>query len=191
MSDGPFRNSKLPKWWKGFGEAVHNDAVDDDERRGRAAHGLLKDILTDDAVSVIAELLAFANRPQLEIDPASTAERIFDNHQKGPFVDLLQRELAYQLGHNQPPKEALSEAMAGAVRDQISEVKNRFQEESIHLAEAGDMKREQCETGVERANKIFGALDVDAICDAVFAGNKNAFKNAVSKKQGLDEGPGL
>jgi hypothetical protein len=191
MSDGPFKNSKLPKWWKGFGEAVHNDAVDDEERCARASHAVIKDVLTEDTQAVIVALQAFAALQQLEIDPASTIERIFDNHQKGPFVDRLQRELAFQLNQKKPPKEALSQAMAEALRDQVSQVKNRFQEECIHLAEAGDMNREQSEVGVERANKIFDRLVVDDIRDAVFTGNKNAFKNAVPKKEGLDEGPGL
>ena len=47
MSDGPFKNTKLSSWWKGYMEALVSDAVNDEERLAEAAHAVLGDILTN------------------------------------------------------------------------------------------------------------------------------------------------
>jgi len=44
---------------------------------------------------------------------------------------------------------------------------------------------------VTEANAAFDALSKNEICDALRAGDKNTFKGAVSRKEGVDEGPDL
>lgn len=191
MTDGPFKNSELPRLWKRFGEAVLNQAVDDDERCARAARAVLGDLSTEDTESLVSKLQDITEQQQLDLDTASVVESIFDNHAKTPFADLLQKELIFRLRQNVSPKEALSQAIEECVRGHISDAKNRFHEECIHRVETTDMAQSDCDSAVYRANKILDSLVGKEICDAVAAGNKNAFKKEAAKKAGLDEGPDL
>lgn len=192
MSDGPFKNSKLPKCWRRFGDAVRNDAVDDDERCARGSHAVLNDVLSaDTANALMGDLQSFASREQLDMEPIAAVEKIFDRYGKTPFFDLLQRELVFQLSKKIPPMDALPQAMMNALQGDISESKNRFQEECIHLAEAGEMTHAERDISIERANAVFARLDVNEICDAVFDGKKNVFRKKYGNKEGLYEGPDM
>lgn len=191
MSDGPFKNRKLPRWWKGYMEALANDAVSAEERCAEAAHAVLGDVLANDTKALFSDLQAFADRQQLDFDTVSSAEGIFDSHAKTPFADLLQKEMVYRLAHNEAPDAAFADGMAEAVRGQIEEARTRSQEECIHAADVGEMKQDACDCALERTSADFSKLSVAEICDAAFAGNKKAFRNAIGKQEGLEEGPDL
>lgn len=191
MSDGPFRNLKLGNRWKRFAEAVQNDAVDASERRALALDALVHEILTDSNQALLADLQAHVRREQLDFDPLSSAESIFNGHSKTPFADILQKELAFRLSEQKQANSALDQAIEASVRDHISEVRNRIEEECIRARESGEMQQDQFDQTVTQASAIFDSLAPDEICDALRAGDKKAFKDAVSKKDGLDEGPSL
>jgi hypothetical protein len=53
------------------------------------------------------------------------------------------------------------------------------------------MREDQFQRALKGANAAFDALAKDKICDALCAGDKDAFRSAVSKQQGVDEGPAL
>ena len=53
------------------------------------------------------------------------------------------------------------------------------------------MTHDQYDRTVTRANAAFGELSESDVCDALHAGDKNAFQRDVSKKTGLDDGPSL
>jgi len=191
MSDGPFKNTKLPRWWKGYMEAVANDAVSAEERCAQAAHAVLGDVLSNDAQALFSDLQAFANRQQLDFDAVSSAERIFDSHAKTPFADLLQKEMVYRLARNEAPDAAFAKGMEEAVRGQIEVARTRSQEECIHAADVGDMKQDAFDRAVERTSADFSKLNAADICDAALTGDKKVFKNAIGKQEGLEEGPDL
>src|SRR5712675_3052091 len=98
MTDGPFNNLKLGSCWKRFTEAVQNDAVDKAERCALASHALVREILTDETRTLLADLRAYGHQEQLDINPLSSVENIFNGHNKTPFADTLQKELAFRLG---------------------------------------------------------------------------------------------
>lgn len=191
MSDGPFKNAKLPRWWKGYMDALGNEAVSVEERYSEAAHAVLGDVLADDIQTLFSDLQAFADRQQLDLDTVSSAESIFDSHAKTPFADLLQKEMLYRLANKEAPDEAFANGMAEAVRGQIEEARTRSQEECIHAADVGDMNQDACDRAVERTSADFSQLSVAEICDAALAGDKKAFRNAIGKQESLEEGPDL
>lgn len=190
MSDGPFKNLKLNKRWKRFAEAVQNDAFDRAECCAMASNALVHEILTDGVQTLLADLQDYASLKQLDLDPLSSIESIFNVHMKTPFTDTLQKEVALCLCEA-APSDAARQALKAAVTEQISEAMNRVEEECIRAREAGEMWQDQFQLTVKQARATFNALDINGICEALLAGNKNAFKNAVSKKVGLEEGPPL
>ena len=191
MTDGPFKNLKLARDWKRFAEAAHNDAVDIAQRCALAAHALLGEILTEDTQALLNDLLAYQRQPQLDMDPWSSVESIFDNHSKTAFSDTLRREMAFRLGDGMAPGAAIGEALEASVDDQIGKARNRIQEECIHARETGEIRQGQLERTITRANEAFDTMSGDDICDALRAGDHNAFKKPALKRKGLDEGPGL
>jgi hypothetical protein len=191
MTDGPFKNLRLGIHWKRFAEAVQNDAVDSTERCALGSDALIRDILTDDTRALLRDLQSYVNQDQLEFDPLSSVESIFDGHSKSPFADTFQKELVFRLSGRISPDIAIRKALESSVSDQISKAANRIEEECIRARETGEMWRDQFDCTVVQARKTFDALARSEICDALLAGNKYAFKCAVSKRHGLDEGPRL
>jgi len=191
MTDGPFNNLKLGSCWKRFAEAVQNDAVDKAARCALASHALVREILTDETKALLADLHAFGRHEQLDIDPLSSVESIFNGHNKTPFADTLQKELAFRLNEQMPPDAAIEQALEATVSDQIGEARSRIEEECIRARDSGEMRQDQFDRTVTEANAAFDALSKNEICDALRAGDKNTFKGAVSRKEGVDEGPDL
>lgn len=191
MSDGPFKNLRLGSRWKRFAEAVQNDAVAQASRCALASDALVREILTDGTRTLLADLHAYCDRQQLDLDPLASVERIFDDHSKTSFTDTLHRELAFRVNEQLPPPIAIGQALEAAVGQQIREAKSRIEEECIRACESREMMPEQLDRTVTQANAALDDLAQDEICNALRADNKNAFKDAVLKKEGLDEGPDL
>lgn len=191
MSDGPFKNLKLCRRWKRFVEAVQNDAFGSNECCALASDALVREILTDDVQPLLADLQAYARREQLDFDPLSSVESIFNGHSKMPFADTLQKEVVFRLSELIAPSNALWQALDASVSNQISVVRNRIEEECIRAREVGEMRQDQFDYTVTQASATFDLLARNKICEALLAGDKKAFKGAVSKKKGLDEGPCL
>lgn len=191
MTDGPFKNLKLSSRWKRFAEAVQNDAVDRAARCALASDALVREILTDETQALLTDLHAYGRQEQLDIDPLSSIESIFNGHSRTPFADTLQKELAFRLSEQMPPDAAIDKALEASVGDHICEARNRIEEECIRARESGEMRQDQFDRTVTQASAAFDALAKNEICNALRAGDKNAFKDATSKKEGLDEGPDL
>ena len=191
MPDGPFNNLKLGRRWNRFAATLDIDAADDSEQRALASDAILNDILTEDFQPLLTDLREYERRPQLDLDPLSSVESIFRSRSKTAFSDTFQKELSSQLGHQMTPDRAIGQALDVSVDYQIRKAKNRIQEECIRLRESREMRREQFDRTVTRANAVFDTLPKGDICNALRAGDKNAFKNAVSKRKGVDEGPSL
>lgn len=192
MSDGPFKNLKLGKRWKLFAEAVQNDAFDSAERCALASDALVREILTDNVKALLIELQAYAGRVQLDFATTlSCIEDIFNRHSKTSFTDTLQKEVAFRVSEHMVLPDAIKQAVSAAVREQISEVKSRIIEECICKRDFGGMWQDQFNRTVRESSAILNDLATDEICDALLARNKKAFKAAVSKKVGLDEGVSL
>lgn len=191
MSDGPFNNLKLNRRWKRFVEVVQNPAFDRAVCCALASDALVREILTDGVKVLVADLLAFASQEQLVFDPLSPVDSIFDVHAKTPFADTLQKEIAFCLSQEVAPINAVQLALEATVTEQIHEARNRIEEECIRALEVGDMSQDKFFQTVSQAGAIFDSLNTNEVCDALLAGNKSAFKNAVSKKIDIDEGPSL
>lgn len=191
MSDGPFKNLKLGRHWKRFAEAVQNYAYTSAECSALAKNALLQEILTQDLKALLTELKDFASQVQLDLDALSAVEEIFSRHQKTSFADTLQKEVACRLSDQMPLADAIKQAVEAAVTEQKCEAKSRIVEECILSRDFEGMWQDQFNRTVRESSAIFNGLATNEICEAIFAGNNNAFKAAVSKKAGLDEGVSL
>lgn len=191
MSDGPFKNLKLNKHWKKFAKTAYNDAFDQVECRAMASHAIVNDILTDSFRGLLSALKSYATQNQMDIDPLSSIERIFNEHSKDQFADTLQKEMAYRLNNNCIHSETLEQALGASVDEQLNITRTRIQEECIHSCEMGEIKQGQRDRTIDRINTVFESLDRQNIGEAILACNKLFFKRAVTKKDGLDDGPSL
>lgn len=191
MSDGPFKNLNLGKHWKRFADAVHNEAFNNSECCAMASHALMQELLTDNVSAIFAVLRDYTNQKQLDIDPSDTVKSIFNDHMNTPFCDTLQKQIVFRLNDQVSPADAVQQALEESVSKHTNDVRNRIVDECISAREAGAIRQEQFSISVSNINSVFDALEKDKVCNALLDGKKNAFKAAVSKKQGLDEGPPL
>ena len=191
MTDGPFKNMELGHRWKRFAEAVHNDAVDQTERIALASNNIARELCISDNIATLKDLEAYTQQGQRDLDPVSSVQAIFEKHPKSSFNDRLQKELIYRLGDGVQVEVALPDAVKASVTSHIGETKNRLQEECIRLREEKELGAEKCQSTIEESNITFDAVNIPAICDAIYEGDKKAFKAATNKKEGLDQGPRL
>ena len=131
MTDGPFRNLKLGSGWKRLADAAQNDASSTTECGLLATDGLVRHLATKENSAAVQELEAYTQQPQLDFDPRATIEEIFDAYEKTPFLDTLKKELLYRIADGTPPAEALDRALDAAVKEEVGEARNRFEEECI------------------------------------------------------------
>tara|TARA_R110000787_G_scaffold61094_1_gene138513 strand:+ start:688 stop:1263 length:576 start_codon:yes stop_codon:yes gene_type:complete len=191
MTDGPFKNMKLGSRWKRLAEAVQNDAVDQSECTALANDTIVRELVTPANNAILSDLEAYAGRDQMDFDPISSVEAVFEQHPKTPFNDQLQKELTYRLSDGVPVGSALSDAVEASATSHIGETRNRFQEECLRLREAKELSTDKCRSTIDKVNATFDAVDIPGLCKAVREGDKNAFKATTNKKDGLDEGPSL
>lgn len=189
MTDGPFRNAELSSRWKRFGQDLVSDAVSAEERTTRACHSMIGDVDMKAFSPLFGNLKAHAARTQMELDPVPAVEMIFESYPTSTLADTLQRHLIANLRNQLHIDEALGRSLESTVSEWIDTTKNRFDEQCIRARELGDMKREDYHKGIERNRETFAAIKPNELCDALASGNKNAFRQAVQKKAGVDEGP--
>ena len=189
MTDGPFRNAELNSRWKRYGQDLVSDAVSAEERAMQACHSMIGDIDIQAFSPLLGDLKAHVERTQMDLDPAPVVERIFESHPTSPLADALQRHLIANLRDQIPIDQALNRSLESMAKDWIDTTKNRLDEECIRARELGDMKREDYHKSMARNHETFAAIKPEALYDALAAGNKSAFRQAVKKKAGVDEGP--
>lgn len=189
MTDGPFRNAELSSRWKRYGQDLVSDAVSPEERTTQACHSMIGDLDMKAFSPLFGDLKAHAERPQMDLDPVTELETIFDNHPTSPLADTLQRHLIANVRDQMPLEKALDQALDSTAKEWIGTTKNRLDEECIRARELGDMSREDYSKGIERNRETFAAIKPKELCDALATGNKRAFRQAVQKKTGVDEGP--
>lgn len=189
MTDGPFRNAELPSRWKRYGQELVSDAASLEERTTQACHSMIGDVDMKAFSPLFDELKAHAELPQMDLDPVTTVETIFEKHSPSPLADVLQRHFIANLRDQISPDKALGEALESTAKEWISTTKNRLDEECIRARELGDMSREDYRNGIERNRETFAAVKPGQLCDALATGNKRAFRQAVQQKAGVDEGP--
>ena len=79
MSDGPFRNAELPSSWKRYGQDLVSDAASREERTTQACHSMIGDVDMKTFSPLLDELKAHVDRPQMDLDPVTAVETIFEN----------------------------------------------------------------------------------------------------------------
>lgn len=189
MTDGPFRNAELPSRWKRYGQELVSDAASPEERTTQACHSMIGDVDMKAFSPLFNELKAHAERAQMDLDPVTATETIFENHAPSSLADSLQRHLVANLRDQIPPEKALNQALDSTAKEWIGTTKNRLDEECIRARELGDMSREDYGKGIERNREAFAAIKPSELREALATGNKRAFRQAVEKKAGVDEGP--
>ena len=135
------------------------------------------------------ELKNHAELAQMDPDPVTTVETIFENHAPSPLADALQRHLIANFRDQISPDKALSVALENTAKEWIGTTKNRLDEECIRARELGGMSREDYRKGIERNRETFAAIKSCDLSGALATGNKRAFRQAVRKKAGVDVGP--
>ena len=189
MTDGPFKNAELSSRWKQYGKDLVSDAASSDERVAQACHSILGDVDMNTLGLLLSALEAHAHQAQVDLDPVSSFEAIFESHSKSPFTDVLQKHLIANLRDQAPPGRALDEALPSAVADLTDTTRNRLDEECIRARDRSDMTQENCRKGIERNHEAFERINPSKLCSALMSGNRHAFKEATRKKVGVDEGP--
>lgn len=189
MTDGPFKNAELSSRWKQYGKDLVSDAASSDERAAQACHSILGDADMNTLGLLLRALEAHAHQAQVDLDPVSSFEAIFENHSRSPFTDVIQKHLIANLRDQAPPGRALDEALPSAVADLIDTTRNRLDEECIRARDRSDMTQENCRKGIERNHEAFERINPNELCNALTSGNRHAFKDATRKKDGVDEGP--
>ena len=189
MTDGPFRNAELPSRWKRYGQELVSEAASPEERTTQACHSMIGDVDMKVFSPLFNELKAHAERPQMDLDPLTAVETIFENHAPSPLADALQRHLSANLRDQISPEKALDQALESTAKEWIGTTKNRLDEECIRARDLGDMSREDYRKGIERNRETFASIKPSELSSALATGNKRAFSQAVQKKAGVDEGP--
>src|SRR3546814_814722 len=189
MTDGPFRNAELSGSWKKYGEDLVSDAASPGERTARICHSMLGDVDWDSISPLLKQLEASARNSQLELDPCAHVADICDKHPISPFSDSLQKHLTANLRDNLPSQEALDNALLSSVTDWVGTARSRIEEECIRARDARDMSEQDFQKGVSRSREAFDGVNATQIRRALITGNKQAFKQAVRAKLGVNDGP--
>src|SRR6056297_2432903 len=170
MTDGPFKNLKLDSRSKRFAEAVQNEAEDHETRCALANHAIVGGIISGNK-GLIRDLHSYGQSGQLDLDPKGLIKSIFDANPKSEFADHLQRDVSLRLYEGEPFRDA---------------IKNSFE-----ACMNGPMHKDQFDRLIGGSNDVIKSLDRPRILHAITNCNKDAFKQDVKKKEGLDEGPRL
>ena len=93
MTDGPFKNAVLSSRWKQYGKDLVSDAASSEERAAQACHSILGDVDLKALGPLLSALKAQAQRTQMDLDPVSSVEAVFESHAKSPLTDILQKHL--------------------------------------------------------------------------------------------------
>ncbi|MGL5445976.1 MAG: hypothetical protein ACRDBL_01550 [Rhabdaerophilum sp.] len=188
MTDGPFKNLKLGNCWKRLVDAVQNDAASSEECRAVASDALARHLVTKEHIKAINELDAHLSKGQLELDPVGSIDAIFDRCGKTPFLDALQKELAYRTANDTPLSDAVAPALDAAIALQIGETQSRFHEECIRAYEDGEISRSASDNARRKVDVAFDALDYGKVRTALIEGRKDAFESDFGKSDGVDDG---
>ncbi|MGE3702818.1 MAG: hypothetical protein AB7G08_29235 [Hyphomicrobiaceae bacterium] len=188
MTDGPFANLKLGRCWKRLSEAMQNDAASPQECGAFASDALARHLVTSENVKALQKIDAHIGRGQLELDPLGSIEAIFDQCERTPFLDALQKELLFRAANGTPLGDAIEPALDAAIDTQIGEARNRFHEECIRMQEAGELSRSSVEYVWEKIDFAFDAVESAKVRNALVAGRKDAFEANLGKSDDVDEG---
>lgn len=188
MTDGPFNNLKLANCWKRLAGAVQNDAASPKECGAVASDALARHLVTKEHVKALNEIDAHLGKGQLELDPLGSIDAIFDRCGKTPFLDALQKELAYRTANDMPLSDAVAPALDAVIASQIGETRSRFHEEFIRAHERGEMSRNASDLARRRVDAAFEALDCAKVRTAVIEGRKDAFERDFGRSDGVDDG---
>jgi hypothetical protein len=191
MSDGPFKNLKLTAPFKRVVETLDNEAFGDTERSDLFCHANLMELSSAGGMDLVAALYKQADKDQLDLDTMGAVTELIRKQNESSFADKMQQELTYRIHHGASLMDGLDMALPSAIERHLHESNNHIQEELIRAQESGDAKPNQVANALTNLGKAYAAVPVNKICAAVKQGNKNAFKDSVSKKQGEDEGPSL
>ena len=189
MTDGPFKNAALSSRWKQYGKDLVSDAASPEERGAQACHSILGGVDLKALGPLLGILKAQAQRTQMDLDPVSSVEAVFESHAKSPLTDVLLKHLIANLRDQILAERALDKAFPCAVTDWIDITKNRLDEECIRARDRGDMNQENCRKGIERNHEAFEIIGSNELCNALIFGNQRAFRQTTRKKVSVDEGP--
>lgn len=191
MVDGPLKNMDLGKDWDRPIEALENDAVDLDQCKVFVSDSITRELNAKPNISVLNKIKLYQQQSQLDIDPTYHIRKIFGENSKPPFIDQLEKQLIRRLGDGMQIEDALPQSLEATIIWRADEVKNRLQEKVIHSHEMQEIDQEKSQNLIEKISRTLDGLDVQLIGEAVLKGDKNAFKDAINKKSGIDEGPKL
>lgn len=190
MTDGPFKNLPLDRRAKRFAEAVQTEAVDQVTRCALAGDAILHSIRRENQL-LIQALQGYGQDGQLDLDPKSSIQSIFDAYPKSEYADHLQREIALRLHDGESAITAINGGMEAALESEVNEFRTRIHEAGLEAQRERGMHKNQLDHLIEGCNLALEGIDRNRIIEALRADNKDAFKQDKRKSKGLDEGPSL
>ena len=181
MTDGPYKNTKLPKHLEKFCDALHDDDWDSDKYSTFANDCILRELIPD--AGLLNKLESVNKQDQMDA--------VFESHDRTPFADLLRKKYKIFQANENNIQNALSKASREAINYHCGILETRIRQECIRIQDNAKLSPEERGAVSDRLQVAFSAPDIPTICKAIREGNKNAFKVVVNKKVGLDEGPKL
>lgn len=188
MTDGPFKNTKLPDRWKKYGDDLVSNAKSSSERTERVESAILRDLCTKETRALVIEIDTYVKRLQQDLIPRATVDAIFERHPTTPQSDSLRRFFTAYLA-NSSLETAWQFGFDRWVKTEASRTQNRLVEHCISARDRGDLDRAKYPAAIERHEKAFAGIDYNKIRDGFF-GAKRPAKAGIAKKTGLDDGPG-
>jgi len=89
MTDGPFRNAELSSSWKQYGKDLVSDATSLEERTVQACHSMIGIDELPAVSTILADIKAHAQRPQMDLDAISSMLALCECHPYSPLTDIL------------------------------------------------------------------------------------------------------
>jgi len=176
MTDGPFRNAQLNTRWKQYGKDLVRDATSPEERAVQACHSMIGDVDPSAISTILGEIEAYAQRPQMDLDAVSSMETLFERLPKTPLTDILQKHLIANLRDQMHLSAALEKALPSTVSDWIGITKNRLDEECIRARDLGDMSESDYRKGIARNRETFATISPDALGNAQAGSSKENWR---------------
>ena len=191
MTDGPYYNLDLAAHHRKLVKALGNAIYSDEEQSSHIGHVILKDMLTPENIKLIKSLYALANDDQLDLGKTNEVIQIFAANDNTPFANTLEKKILYCLNNDLPLKDALDDALRKACVSQKTELRERLCAALLHNQHSEGLSRKKVTNLIRKLDRATDTLPGDKLFKATRSLDKNAFKESITKRKGVEDGPPL
>ena len=191
MTDGPYYNLDLAAHHRKLVKALGNAIYSDEEQYSLMGNVILKDMLTPENVKLIKTLYALANDDQLDLGKTNDVIQIFAVNDNTPFANTLKKKILNFLNNDLPLKDALDDALRETCASQKAELRERLCAALLHNQHSEGLSRKKVTDLIRKVDQATETLPGDKLFKATRSVDKNAFKEIIAKRKGVEDGPPL